>query len=834
MTGLRLSRALIGLLLLSGAYPVWALSDPSPDSDPPVACQTPLTEFKAPAQEDEAGVTAARMRAACETSQVVTKEMRAAAIASAQAERISNARLLPGGAAPLGTPTWRSIGPTRNNWNNQTGWNGTFWGHSATTNGGRIRTVLQDPSNPERVYVLSAGGGLWRTDNFSNNKPSWQPLSDSAISTSGGAVSFGATSNVLYLGIGDPLGEKPSQFTGFILKSVDGGNTWSAPALLDFASLVSDVKVDTTGGVETVLVATDGGLGRSIDGGVTYTSVGGDPTGQTSTQAFSLLRTSAGWLAITHDVTFNGSSPPPETSNIMRSTDAGATWSIVKSLPSTYRATLASAGPGESTVYALADQFRYGSAQYDVLKSTDGGLTWTALGVNGSKTPTNPNADQPTMDILSGQASYNQMILVDPSDPARNTVYIGGQLSSAVTRNGGSTWTLTSNWQGLFGLPYVHSDFHAAASVLLKGRPALVFGTDGGIFVTSDGGKSFDDTKNEGLVTELIYALTASGKDPQLILAGAQDNGTLLRLPNQTVWNGVLGSDGMGNGWSQANDAASIGSVYYLNFFRAENNPPNAGNKWTRSSTGIGGPDYYPFFTPLTTPSAAADPSGLTFFTVSGLRVWRTQDGARSWQAIGTSSARGVYPNASAGLNCRFNPEMMAMGVSPTNVNQLAVSCLNGRGLVAITTDGGGTWVQQPIRGPGMTFSYAPSSLAWASASKLYASTTTTTLSRTVVKSLDGGRTWLFTHHGGITTDERSGLPLAEVNKLLVDPHDATGDTVYAGTGIGVYRTTDGGANWTRFGANMPMVYVTDLHLSADGKLLRAATYGRGAWEIGL
>jgi hypothetical protein len=49
-----------------------------------------------------------------------------------------------------------------------------------------------------------------------------------------------------------------------------------------------------------------------------------------------------------------------------------------------------------------------------------------------------------------------------------------------------------------------------------------------------------------------------------------------------------------------------------------------------------------------------------------------------------------------------------------------------------------------------------------------------------------------------------------------------------------VYRTTDSGASWSRFGANMPMVTVTDLHLSADGTLLRAATYGRGAWEIGM
>jgi hypothetical protein len=457
--------------------------------------------------------------------------------------------------------------------------------------------------------------------------------------------------------------------------------------------------------------------------------------------------------------------------------------------------------------------------------------------VNGGKVPTNPNADQPTMDILGFQAWYNQMILVDPSDLGHNTVYIGGELSSAVTRDGGSTWTLTSNWLGQFGLPYVHADFHAGAFVSLKGKQALLFGTDGGLSVSSDGARSFDDGKNEGLVTDLLYALTASGKDPQFILAGTQDNGTLLRLPNQTVWNGVLGGDGLGNAWSQANGAVSLGSAEFSNIFRADNNPPNASAKWSDGTNGISGLDSPFLFTSLITPTAAADPSGLTFFTKTEVRVLRTQDGARSWQAIGVSRAGGFYPNGNPALTRFFTEGMMNMAVSPTSVNQLAAGeggLISNRAGVAITTDGGATWVDRPIRGPQWPRSYGISSLAWANASTLYAGTVIVTLTRSVVKSTDGGLTWVSAHHPGVTTSERGGLPLVEVNKLLADWRDTSGNTVYAGTAIGVYRTTDGGAHWSRFGANMPMVSVTDLHLSADGKLLRAATYGRGAWEIGM
>jgi hypothetical protein len=60
----------------------------------------------------------------------------------------------------------------------------------------------------------------------------------------------------------------------------------------------------------------------------------------------------------------------------------------------------------------------------------------------------------------------------------------------------------------------------------------------------------------------------------------------------------------------------------------------------------------------------------------------------------------------------------------------------------------------------------------------LYAGTVVLTSSRTVVKSLDGGQTWVSAFPPGFTTSKRGGLPLVEVNKLLADPRDtaARGD----------------------------------------------------------
>src|SRR6185503_16986140 len=57
---------------------------------------------------------------------------------------------------------------------------------------------------------------------------------------------------------------------------------------------------------------------------------------------------------------------------------------------------------------------------------------------------------------------------------------------------------------------------------------------------------------------------------------------------------------------------------------------------------------------------------------------------------------------------------------------------------------------------------------------------------------------------------------------------------VYCGTEVGVYRSTDTGASWSRFGSGLPAVSIRSLAIRPDGTLLRAATYGRGLFEVPL
>jgi hypothetical protein len=102
-------------------------------------------------------------------------------------------------------------------------------------------------------------------------------------------------------------------------------------------------------------------------------------------------------------------------------------------------------------------------------------------------------------------------------------------------------------------------------------------------------------------------------------------------------------------------------------------------------------------------------------------------------------------------------------------------------------------------------------------------------------RSVDAGAHW---------TNISSNLPNAPANSVVVDPNDA--NTLYVALDTGVYVTTQitscATANcWSIYGTNLPNAPIVELAAASamstgDGRVgeLRAATYGRGLWQIPL
>jgi hypothetical protein len=759
----------------------------------------------------------------------------------AQRERALNPQLLSGAPLTSGIPAWFNLGPIKSNHIQ----NGVL---RTVTDSGRARTILPHPTNPNVLYFLTSSGGLWMTSNFQANKPNWVALTDNVITTSGGAAAFGRTPNTIYLGLGDPF-DGNAAAGAYVLKSTDGGQTWGPAVRLtafgSFAGSIRDLKVDTSGPQDVVLVATDFGLFRSPDGGATFSFVLQTPflyqtvVGTFAQTVWSIVNTSRGWVAATESpvVGVPQTAATDGVGKLAVSTNQGATWQPLASLSETFpaptgtiqagRITLGVGAPGDTAVYAFTAT-QGDVSQLDLFRSTNGGANWVPAGLR-SKTPLNPNPDAPNMDVMGGQAFYNHMLLVDPNDPNRSTVYIGGQLFSAKSTDGGATWRVLADWLALFKLPYVHADYHAAAiSPVTK---QVLFGTDGGLFVSNDGGASWDDGKNEGIVTELAYSIAVSPNNPLFSIIGTQDNGTFSRVANTDIWEQTLGGDGIGTAWSRAtvNDDVAFTSFPGGSTVVAVNTPPNIQNKWAFARNGINR-RFGNFFTAYATPSAAADPTGQVFYNYTSRQIYKTSNAGGLWVDIGHTTIPGTTnpptpntpPSPGIGATRIFRDTPHGIGVSPApdGQNHVAVVC-NG-GFVVVTHNGGATWTQAGLIGTVPNWQGFNSNAEWADDTTLYISSESPIASSgRVAKSTDGGLTFV---------NASTGLPDVPVNRLVVSPVDK--NTVYAATFLGLYRTTNGGTSWSRFGAALPFVEVDDVYVAPDASFLRIASFGRGVWEI--
>jgi len=770
----------------------------------------PRVYGKSGAEEGEGDDATARMLAQRKEIGVPTPEYKRKLLQE-RAKRQSNekaARRNGFGASPVTGPTWIPIGPEGADYeiNGVTGF---------VRDSGRARKFLPHPTDPDTLYFLTSGGGLWVTHNFTSPNTTWVPLTDNLPTTAGGSMAFGRTPNVIYLGLGDPF--DLVNIGGAMVTSTDGGQTWSTPVDLGPSLSVRDIYVDSSGPQDVVLVATDTGLYRSTDSGATYTliPVNGLSSGQV---IWSIVSTSAGLVLNAQPCATTGDFCG-FVSGLYYSTDIGATWNAIPNSGGVFaaagRATLAVGAPGDKTVYAFAEKSN-SSDQLDLFTSTDGGLDWTALGLN-AKIPTNPSVDNANMDLMHGQSWYNQMILVDPRDIGRNTVYLGGNLSSAKTTDGGVTWTLVSDWlpfQGRAPLPYVHADFHTAA-ISLAGTPTLLFGSDGGIFVSTDDGATWSSDKNNGLQTHLIYSISSTPGFPSNVIGGFQDNGTRSRKGNTTIYNQSLGGDGIAATWDQGSTNMSLttlpGNSYGANL---TNQTPDLIASWFRFGVSTTGGSL--FYTPITIPNPSLDPTGKIFYTSSAGRISKVNLGSNpiSAMTIGLVGST-ITPTVS------IRSSAHGLGVSPVDLLHIGVPATGGH--VEITSNGGASWTDLSMNTLVSGFQSSMQSVTWVDNSTIFVTSVAPFAGAIrVAKSIDGGASWT-----GIT-----GLPDVQVERIIVDNRDATKQSFFAATYAGVYHSTDGGATWASYGTGLPSVSVRDIYMPPDGSFLRIATYGRGFWEL--
>lgn len=726
--------------------------------------------------------------------------------------------------------------------------------------------------------------------------PHWAPLTDGIVSLSVGALAMNPVSNdSLVLGLGDPFDVQVPGYS-ILTSDDGGQSWSSAAALAGSyptwvgvytASSVRDLAFDPAGA--TVLAATDAGLFRHASGGVGagWALVDVDTTTHDLQDCWSLAYAGpASWVLACRD-TFNGG-----VGKIWRSTNDGKSWTdetanLGSSSTDVGRMTLASASQGPAQpfrVYALAANKGDGD-QKDVFRSDDGGVHWNSLAMCGpgtcaARAPLNATDNQPDLDFTHGQARYNQMLVVDPQDA--NHVFIGGNFSLGRSTDGGNTWSVMTDWlpftlqisnggldstcgatPSTCAMPqYAHADWHTATLVHVGGSAYFYGGNDGGItraagdfLAGAPGAVSWEDKLNRGIVSHLVYSV-ASGKERpvtsctggggDIVYGGFQDDGTRLRVlsggTNYVGYNQIVGGDGFGVGLGCSRPGAAMGTQLLRTYVARIYTATDGGSFVKRvdeTGTGLAPPirlDRNLNFRMRVVADLSADFTYLTPLTeetsLAG-HVYRSTDNGVSFTGID-----GVIHLAAGGTSATFPKPLRDVAAHP-RLHDTYAAVSGGR--LYLTKDGGANWTESARAfGTTATNYLALAAVAFdpndSSASTLFVGSPFASLN-------DGGQLPAAQPHlykctnaavlGAICTpvSGNSGLPaVLPVNVVKVDPGDSS--TVYVGTEIGLYRSTDGGATFSRYGTGLPLVSVTDVAVNADGSAIRVSTFGRGFWEI--
>jgi photosystem II stability/assembly factor-like uncharacterized protein len=648
---------------------------------------------------------------------------------------------------------------------------------------GRVTSLAVDPTDTNIVYAAAAGGGLWKS---TDGGTTWSPLTDSFDRLSSGSIAIDSNNpSTIYFGTGE-LNFNIDGYPGVgIFKSTDGGSTWAQMSLPGNGLYYTSKIVVASN--STVYVAGLYDAYRSTDGGQTWTElnladgavddIAVDPTNPNTIYA------SYGSSWAVDSLSYG----------IHKSTDGGTSWTwLTTGLPpasQVSRISLAIAPSNDQVLYAFVNGNRPGSTTEDtnrVFTSTNGGASWavlsSAISDNG---------------FGGDQGWYNNVVAVDPTHP--DTVYVGG-IDFWKSTNGGTTWTNLTNGYGSVNGKNIHVDQHAIAFASQNGSTFYI-GNDGGVWKSTNGASSFTNC-NTNLQTIQFYDIDADQNSSGKTVGGTQDNGTESDNQPSAIWNEIYGGDG---GYVLIDPKNS--NIIYTEYVNgALQKSTDGGTSFNQITTGIPTSEQGYWLTPY-----VMDPQNDNLLYTGTSKIYKSTNGGNNWVAITG--------------NLKSSDDLFTtMSISPVEGNVIYAGISGYRGaadsaFLFVTTNSGNSWNNVTTNLPANT------DFARVTADpkqKGVAYLAVLTGAARVLMTTNYGATWNMIASAG----DFVGVPTKVISV------DSTTGNIYAGTYWGVYRSTDNGTTWSKFGTGLPNAVVDDIAIQYSTHSLRVGTHGRGAWQV--
>jgi photosystem II stability/assembly factor-like uncharacterized protein len=642
---------------------------------------------------------------------------------------------------------------------------------------GRIRAMAIDPGGSSVIYAGSAGGGVWKSR---DRGKSWRLLDELLPNLRIGAVAvdpFFPDRVLAGCGEGYVAWQGGAAYGRGIYSTVDGGESWKLLESTDRPEFayVFHLAFDPFSR-NIVFASTASGIWRSPDAGNSWARVFARPFSQFSAMV-ECSRTQPG-------VCYAG----VEGVGVYRSSDYGINWSgpLANGIDAQNftRVVVAAAPSDGNIVYAAFTSTDEQCA--GMYRSADGGTSWSRVA-----TPRNELNGNTYMGF---QGRYNSTLTVHPTKP--DVVWAGG-IDLHRSSDGGASWKQMSNWYRFQKYPYVHADVHAIIFDPYFPETILA-GTDGGLFVTTNGGGSFTEY-SAGMVTVQFHSGTPHPQS-DMVIGGTIDNGTLRTL-NGSGWSDVTGGDGGYTAIDPVEPRIVYGELYFLHFLKST----NFGRSFFLSMTGIprardfGTSDRVAFIAPF-----AIAPTDRRTLYAGTYRVYRSSNAAESWSAISGNLAGDGY--------------ISALGLSAADANVVYTGA--SRGHIHVTGDGGITWARID---DGVPDRYVTDFAVHAADARRVLVTLSGFSGGHLFYSSDGGETWEDLSGSG-----PAALPDVPANTVFWHPVDE--GTIFVGTDVGLFVSTDFGQSWRVDNNGVGNVIISDLNMRADGVLFMA-THGRGMYR---